>query len=95
MAKMSPAHSTLSGEEDNSKFHDNSDCPHYHELRDNGHVAQSPGGLPIATGARLIDFVPKLPNVSQTPCTVCKCNSLATPLATSAITCGHARFTIK
>jgi len=46
MTKMNPVHSTLASEEDNPKYHDNSDCPHFHELRDNHHAAQSTGGLP-------------------------------------------------
>lgn len=47
MAKMSPVHSTKSGEEDNPKYHNNDDCPHFHELRHNRHVAQGTGGLAL------------------------------------------------
>jgi hypothetical protein len=46
MTKMNPVHSSLANEEENPKHHDDSNCPHYHELRDNGHVAQGAGGLP-------------------------------------------------
>jgi hypothetical protein len=46
MAKISPVHSTLASEEDDPKYHDNSDCPHYHELVHNHHVAPGTGNLP-------------------------------------------------
>jgi hypothetical protein len=46
MAKLPyPVHSSLAEEEDDPKFHDNDDCPHYHELVHNGHVAYGEGGL--------------------------------------------------
>jgi hypothetical protein len=45
MNNMKPVHSSLSGEEVDPKYHTDSRCPHYHELRDNGHVAQGDGGL--------------------------------------------------
>jgi hypothetical protein len=47
MATMSPVHSTLASEETNPKYHTNNECPHYHELKDDGHVAQGRGGLDL------------------------------------------------
>lgn len=46
MAKLPyPVHSSLAGEEDDPKYHDNDKCPHYHELVHNGHLAHGEGGL--------------------------------------------------
>jgi hypothetical protein len=40
-----PVQSSLAGEEDNPKYHDNDKCPHYHELVHNRHVAPDEIGL--------------------------------------------------
>jgi hypothetical protein len=47
MATMSPVHSTLAKEETNPKHHNDDECPHYHELKDKGHVAYGAGGYPL------------------------------------------------
>jgi hypothetical protein len=47
MAKMSPVHSSHDSGESDPKHHHNDDCPHYHELRRNGHVAHGEGGHPL------------------------------------------------
>ncbi len=47
MAKMNPVHSSLAIEEEGAKYHNNSDCPHYHELVNNDHVAHGDGGYPL------------------------------------------------
>jgi hypothetical protein len=43
MARMAPKQSSLAGEEDNPKYHNNDRCPHYHELVNNGHAVPSDG----------------------------------------------------
>jgi hypothetical protein len=47
MPSMNPKHSSRDYEESNTKYHNNSDCPHYHELRNNGHVAEGTGNHPL------------------------------------------------
>lgn len=44
MTRMSPVHSSRDYEEDDPKYHNNDECPHYHELVHNGHVASGTGG---------------------------------------------------
>ncbi|HYA44567.1 MAG TPA: hypothetical protein VED59_03105 [Acidimicrobiales bacterium] len=47
MATVILVHSLHDYEEDDPKYHTNSDCPYYHELVDNHHVAWGTGGHPL------------------------------------------------
>jgi len=47
MATIVLVHSSHDYEENDPKYHTNSDCPHYRELVDNHHVAWGTGGHPL------------------------------------------------